>query len=463
MYKLSQKTAVYSTYFALAIVTLAVYWQVSKHDFLNYDDSNYITKNEHVTTGLTYDNIIWAFTSYYASNWHPLTWLSHMLDCELFGLKPAWPHIENPLLHLANILLLFAILKRMTSAIWQNAFVAALFALHPLHIESVAWIAERKDVLSTLLGLLTILVYTSYVNKPKPASYLLAILLFALGLLAKPMLVTLPFILLLLDYWPLQRFQYDQTFKNKTESAKKRPGWQRLLVEKIPFFALSASSCIITFLAQRAGGSVAQIDILPIRFRVPNVIFSYIKYIWKMIWPNKLAIFYPHPINNLPLWLVLAAAVLLLAATAAVVYFARKYKYLPVGWFWYLGTLVPVIGLVQVGGQALADRYTYMTLTGLFIIIAWGVPELLAKWRHRNVILAVIAISVLTALSTRTYFQLRHWSDNETIFKHALDVTKNNSVANIYLAQESAKRAILRVQYRISRRRIKSHPTCSNL
>ena len=423
--------------FALVFVTLAAYWQVSTYDFLNYDDPNYISRNEHVKTGLTFDNIIWAFTSYHSSNWHPLTWLSHILDCHLFGLKPGWHHIVNLLFHIANTILLFAVLKRMTSAVWRSAFVAALFAIHPLHVESVAWIAERKDVLSTLFWLLAMSAYVGYAKNRSTGRYVLALLLFALGLMAKPMLVTLPFVFLLLDFWPLERFQYVQTNtdKQKPKSSFTRCCWRVLLLEKIPFFALSVISSIITFLAQHGGGAIPKIDLLPVKFRIINALFSYTNYIGKSLWPGKLAIFYPHSVNVFSIWYAIAAAVLLAAITFVVIYLRTRHKYLLLGWFWYLGTLVPVIGLVQVGSQAMADRYTYVPLTGLFIMLTWGIPELLAKWRHRKAVLTALATAVLLTFSIRTYFQQRYWLNSKTVFEHTLNVAGSSAIANIYLAQ----------------------------
>ncbi|MBN2457140.1 MAG: tetratricopeptide repeat protein [Sedimentisphaerales bacterium] len=420
---------------ALALVTLAVYWQVSNYDFLNYDDANYISRNEHVRTGLSLDNIVWAFTSYHYGNWYPLTWISHMLDCHLFGLKPGWHHIVNLLFHIANTLLLFAVLKRMTSAVWRSAFVAALFAVHPLHVESVAWIAERKDVLSTLFSLLAMAAYVSYAKNRSIGWYVLALLLFALGLMAKPMLVTLPFVFLLLDFWPLERFQYTQSSKNKAKSPFSFSHWRVLLLEKTPFFALSILSGIVTIFAQRSGGAITKMHLLPVRFRLLNALFSYTKYIGKMFWPGRLAIFYPHTVNVFSIRYAVAAAVLLAAITFVAIYLRKKHKYVLFGWLWYLGILVPVIGLVQVGSQAMADRYTYVPLTGLFIMLTWGTPELLAKWRHRKAILIALATAALLFLSIRTYFHQRCWLDSKTVFKHTLNVAGNSTIANIYLAQ----------------------------
>ena len=382
----------------LIITTFAVYWQVHNHDFINLDDDLYITENDQVQKGLSRESVVWAFTTTHAANWHPLTWLSHMVDFQLYGLNPKGHHLTNVFFHLLNTLLLFFVLQRMTGALWRSGFVAALFALHPLHVESVAWVAERKDVLSTLFWLLTIWAYTWYVERPRRTRYLLTLLTFTLGLMAKPMLVTLPFVLLLLDYWPLGRFQVGQL-----DTALSAPGqaslstrsvWSqtlRLIWEKAPFFALAAASSIVTFLVQKGGGAVRPWERFPITIRIANGLVSYVKYMGKMIWPSDLAVFYPHPGASLPIWQAVAAGLLLLSISIAAIRLAKNHPYLAVGWLWYLGTLVPIIGFVQVGGQALADRYTYVSLIGLFIIIAWGVSDIVAKWRYQRVVFIIAA------------------------------------------------------------------------
>ena len=365
----------------LALATLISYSQVLNHDFIDFDDDMYVTRNENVQKGLTWQNIKWAFTTNQAYNWHPLTWLSHMLDCQLFGLKPAGHHFTSVLFHIANTLLLFLVFKSMTGNLWRSAFVAALFALHPLHVESVAWIAERKDVLSTLFWLLTMAAYVRYVRKPGPKWYLLTILAFAMGLMAKPMLVTLPFILLLLDYWPLARFQFGQNIKD-TE-------WKilyRLFVEKIPLFIITIITSVITFIVPKGSGAVPGLKELSLMPRLTNALISYVKYIEKMFWPSRLAVFYPRAVDAIPTWQILAALLLLLIISGLAVWLARSRKYLLVGWLWYLGILVPVIGLVQVGDQAMADRYTYVSLIGLFIIVVWGLNDLLEKWKYHKIV-----------------------------------------------------------------------------
>ncbi len=423
MSKQSDKYRIWFVYLALLVSTLVVFWQVHKFEFINYDDDKYVNENSHILTGLTWQNIKWVFTNEHASNWHPITGLSHILDCQLFDLKPSLHHLVNLLLHIANTLLLFIVLRKMTAEIWQSAFVAALFALHPMHVESVAWISERKDVLSTCFWILTMAAYFGYVQKPNAARYILALVLFAMGLMAKPMLVTLPFVLLLLDYWPLNRLDVVNISRI-----------YHLVREKIPFFILSAISSVITFVVQKNAGAVQQIEVLPLAVRVPNAVASYGKYILKMIWPIRLAAFYPHPGENLPPWQVLTATVSLVLITIFIIRFAKNYRYLFVGWFWYLGTLIPVIGLVQVGNQAMADRYTYIPFIGPFIIIAWGANDLLISWRYRRIVLGISATAIFLVLSVLTGIQTGFWRNSKTLFEHTLKVTNGNYVAHNNLA-----------------------------
>ena len=415
------KRYVFLIYLALAFVTLVAFEQVRHNDFVNYDDDVYITRNSHVRNGLTFESVKWAFTTDYANNWHPLTWISHMLDCQLFGLNPTWHHLVNLLFHIANTLLLFYVLKTMTAAVWPSVFVAAAFALHPLHVESVAWVAERKDVLSTLFWLLTIAAYIRYAKRPSIVGYLPVILLFALGLMAKPMLVTLPFVLILLDYWPLERFACEQQDSKNDFQKSTLP---RLIAEKIPLFILVAASSVITFL----GEAVISQDAIPLASRVPNAAISYMAYIGKTIWPARLAVFYPHPLDSVSIWNAIVATLLLLAISIWTIRLAKTRKYLLVGWLIYIGTLVPVIGLVQIGSQAMADRYTYLSLIGLFIMIAWGITDLTSKWRPQKIILTVSSAAVLVAMLICTRMQLRHWRNNFTLFGRALAVTENNYV-----------------------------------
>jgi tetratricopeptide (TPR) repeat protein len=401
---------------ALAIATSLVYLPVRNHDFVRYDDDVYVTENSNVLTGLTLQNIKWAFTSGHAANWHPLTWLSLMLDISLFGLKSGPMHLVNLAFHIANTLLLFIVFNRMTKRIWPSAFIAALFALHPLHVESVAWVAERKDVLSTLFWLLTMLTYVRYVEKPTAGRYIITLIVFSLGLMSKPMLVTLPFVLMLLDYWPLNRFLTSQ-FKILNS-----------VIEKLPFLILAAISSVITYLVQQKGGSMA---VIPLNERVANAIYSYFGYISKMFVPVHLAVFYPHPAGIIPFTEVIIFALILILLSVFLLYYGRQHKYLAFGWLWYLGTLVPVIGLVQVGAQAMADRYTYIPLIGLFTIIAFGAADLalvISYKRLRLWILGLASCFLCLACIITTSTQLNYWQDSFTLFDHTLAVTKNNSV-----------------------------------
>lgn len=425
----------------LMAITIAVYWPVLGHRFNRYDDDLYVTQNPMVSRGLSWEGVLWAFRESHAANWHPLTWISHMVDSQIYGLRPAGHHATNLLLHIANTLLLFYVLTRMTGHRWRSAFVAALFAIHPLHVESVAWVAERKDVLSTLFWLLTMLAYLRYVERPSTARYVLVTTVFALGLMAKPMLVSLPVVLLLLDYWPLNRFASVRKKKGKNTW----PGW-RLVWEKIPLGVLSLASCGATVAAQRSGYAVLSVDRLPLGVRIANAFVSYIAYLVKTFFPKGLAAIYPHPTDGLPEWQVVGSAVLMLAISLAAVRFARKKPYVATGWFWYVITLIPVIGLVQVGPQAMADRYTYVTLIGPFVALTWLAGEMLQKRTEdpkreatesdnrtfaRPTAAVMLAVVIIVALMPITYRQVGYWRDTETLFKRALEVTKNNYVAEV--------------------------------
>jgi Tfp pilus assembly protein PilF len=407
----------------LMIAGFIAFWQVTRCEFINFDDPKFVSDNRHVQGGLTVEGITWAFTTGQAANWHPLTWISHMIDVQLFGLQPRWHHLTNLLFHLASTLLLFLVLHRMTKALWQSAFVAALFALHPLHVESVAWVAERKDVLSTFFWMLTMGIYVSYAARPGLARYLTLLLCFALGLMAKPMLVTLPFVLLLLDYWPLQRLEQKPLLQPGGHWRSIRP----LLTEKIPLFVLAALSSIVTYLVQQHAGAMKALEALPLGARTANAFVSYITYMVKMLWPANLAVFYPHP-ASWPLWQVLGSAMLLTAITVIVIRGARKRPYAAVGWLWYVGTLVPVIGIVQVGSQAMADRYTYIPLIGLFIIVAWAVPELLDKWSYRRQALVALSTLCLLCLFLLTWRQVGYWRTSIALYDHTLEVAGASSV-----------------------------------
>jgi Flp pilus assembly protein TadD len=450
---------------AVALLTTAAFLPSVHNGFVNYDDNDYVTANLAVQRGLTADGFAWAFRSTAASNWHPLTWISHMLDCQLYGLKPWGHHFTSVLLHALNTSLLFLLLLKLTSAKWRSLVVALLFGLHPLRVESVAWVAERKDVLSGLFFMLTLLAYTGYARKQgeeqsrkrgegrgksqgsvlgspsslssltSPALYILALVLFALGLLSKPMLVTLPFVLLLLDLWPLQRLQFPLNQHLAT--------LRQLFWEKVPFFALSAASSVVTFFVQRSAGAVAQT--LPFSARVENAVVSYCRYLGKLFWPAELAVIYPHP----DYWsgLLVAGSALLLVAISAVVILQRSRRsYLLVGWLWYLGMLVPVIGLVQVGAQSMADRYTYLPMIGVLVALVWAVHDLTKQWQSRASAYNSPAWSALTACIVvaclvLTLKQLGFWHDGETLFQHAIAATHNNSVAHGALARALMEKA----------------------
>jgi tetratricopeptide (TPR) repeat protein len=418
----------------LIVATLAVFWQVRNHEFINLDDNVYITDNRPIQDGLRLEGVIWTFTTIHAGHWHPLTWLSHMLDCELYGLNPGGHHLTNLAFHIANTLLLFLVLKQMTGRVWISGFVAALFALHPLRVESVAWVAERKDVLSTFFWVLTIWAYVRYVERPRLHRYLLVLLCFALGLSSKPMFVTLPFILLLLDYWPLSRFQFGQATVSdephrSMDTRDQKTSSLHLVEEKAPLFLLSAVLSIITVFAQQKGGAVGSLESYSLQSRIANALISYVSYIEKMIWPHHLAVFYPYP-EAFPIWKVVGSGLLLIGVSVLVIRAARKLPSLAVGWFWYLGTLVPVIGLVQVGMQAMADRFTYIPLIGLFIMISYSIPNLPAGWSTRKIILCLFAGLLILILMILTTLQVKHWQNDITLFEHSLKVTANNYLSH---------------------------------
>jgi len=416
----------------LVLGILSCYWRVQYADFVNIDDTVYVSENRNVQAGLTREGIIWAITTFEAANWHPLTWLSHMLDCQMFGLNPHGHHRTNLLFHMANSLLLFFIFNKMTGTIWRSAFVAALFALHPLHVESVAWISERKDLLSTFFGLISIAVYVKYSQEKRLVSYLLCILFLGLGLMAKPMLVTFPFVLLLLDFWPLKRFAGGNYGVHRTGAAAvfSRRNLFPLIREKIPLFILVFLLSMTTITAQHSKGTVQTLEYFPFHFRIYNALITYVTYIVKTVWPSHLSIFYPHPGNTLLLWQVAGAASLLIGITVLAVVISKRYPYVAVGWFWYLGTLVPVVGLVQVGTQAMADRYTYIPLIGLFIIAVWGITDFLAKWKHGRAVAVVLAVIIFSGLGVRTAIQVGFWQNNVSLYRNAIRVNDKNDLAH---------------------------------
>jgi len=400
----------------LALVTLVIYLPVLHDGFVNFDDDDYVTSNRVVKNGLTPAGVHWAFTTFHAANWHPMTWLSHMLDCQLFGLNPAAHHFINALLHSANAALLFILLLRLTRLTWPSLIVAALFAWHPLHVESVAWISERKDVLSTFFALLALLSYAKFAREKCRRSYWFALCFFTLGLMAKPMLVTLPLVLLLLDFWPLERFN-NSTVK-------------RLLVEKIPFYLLAAGSCIVTFLAQRAE-AVRTLKQVSLSLRLENALVATATYLFQIFWPANLAVFYPMPEKIAPVAVIISATALVLISV--LVWRARNNcPCWTTGWLWFLGTLVPVIGLVKVGDAAHADRYTYFPAVGIFIAVVFGVWHWLKQPRAQKTFIAASFV-VLVACIALTEFQLAFWRDSETLFRRALAVTENNSTAHLNL------------------------------
>jgi tetratricopeptide (TPR) repeat protein len=409
---------------ALAALILVVYAPVRHYGFVDLDDPQYVSENPFVANGVTWTAVKWAFTSIHASYWIPLIWLSHMLDIQLYGLNAGGHHATNVLLHLADTLLLFVLLYRTTGAMGRSAFVAGLFAVHPLHVESVVWLTERKDVLSTLFLFLTILTYVEYVRRPSRRRYALALAFFALGLMSKAMLVTLPFMLLLLDIWPLSRL----TVTDWRLSPAQRATLYRLVREKLPFLALALLAAIVTYLTQQLTGAVASTGQISVRFRVANAMVSYVTYIVQMLWPTKLALFYPYPLRLSPL-LVTASVLGLLAATVLVLRGARRYPYLAVGWLWYFGSLVPVIGFIQAGDQARADRFTYVPLIGLFIIVAWGIRDLVGRAR----VLQVGGAFVLVVSSAVARAQVEHWRTNTDLWEHALRVADESYVAHTNL------------------------------
>jgi tetratricopeptide (TPR) repeat protein len=395
----------------LIAINLVVYVPVRHHEFINFDDPQYVVENRLVREGLTWAGVAWAFTTGYAGNWHPLTWLSHMLDVQLFGLDAGAHHLTSVLLHVANTLLLFGLLYRMTGALLRSAFVAALFAVHPLHVESVAWVAERKDVLSTLFFMLTLHAYAAYTRRRRPAGYALVLGLFALGLMAKPMLVTVPFVLLLLDYWPLAR----------ARSATRRG----LVLEKLPLIALAVASSVVTLVVQQRGGAVKGLDVLPLGRRLANAVVAYAAYLGKTVWPAHLAAIYPYP-ASLPWGWVAGATFGIIGVSVLALRAARRYPYLPVGWLWYLGTLVPVIGLVQVGGQPTADRYTYIPLVGVFILAAWGTADLVARRPQWRLAVAAAAGMLVVGCAAVARRQVQYWRGSIALWEHAISVTREN-------------------------------------
>ncbi|HEY3760453.1 MAG TPA: tetratricopeptide repeat protein [Verrucomicrobiae bacterium] len=433
----NERWAVLAVCIFLAVIILAVYGQTLRYEFVNYDDNVYVYGNPAVTNGLTPKGISTAFRHGELDNWVPLTAVSHMLDCQIYGLNAGGHHLTNVLLHTASVILLFLVLRQMTGALWRSAFVAAVFAVHPLHVESVAWVAERKDVLSGFFFMLTLWAYVRYVCCPVSfPRYLTVLFLFALGLMSKPMLVTLPFVLLLLDYWPLKRFSNGGPVpwaKNLTTPAQ-------LVLEKIPLLLLSIASCILTVLAQSQGHAIQSLDTIHFSTRIDNAVVSCVTYIYQSFYPVGLAPYYPYPISGLSIWKIIGAFVMLVAISWAGILGRRKYPYLLTGWLWYLGILVPVVGIVQVGSQALADRYTYLPQIGLCFMLVWLMADLSASWWNRRLILGSLTSILIIALVLSAHLQVSYWKNSETLWAHTLAVTSNNSFAYNNLGAALAQR-----------------------
>src|SRR6267378_644655 len=417
-------------YLLLTGLSLAVFSQTIHYNFVNFDDDTYVYNAPAIRAGLTLKGIVAAFTSPHAGNWHPLTTLSHMLDCGLYGLNAGGHHATNVVLHTIAALLLFHMLRQMTGAFWKSAIVAALFAVHPLHVESVAWVSERKDVLSAIFFFLMLAAYVRYVRAPSPGRYFFVAMIFALGLMSKPMLVTVPFVLLLLDYWPLRRFDKDTQFNGRRIASwsNQRPSYQQLFLEKTPLLILSGLSCLLTIWAQdQATGSLEQ---LPFTWRLNNAVVSYIEYVLQTFWPVRLAVFYPHPNNELPIWQVTLATTLLFFISAMAILLRKKRPYVFTGWFWYVGMLVPVIGIVQIGEQGHADRYTYLPHIGLFLLIVWGAADLANTWHLRREYLWLAATITIAVLSCGAAVQTSFWKNSERLWDHTLSVTSDNDFAH---------------------------------
>ena len=433
----------------LATVTSIIYWQVKSFDFISLDDVNYVIGNQSIKHGINLESVKWAFSSVgYAGNWHPITWISHALDIQFFGINPGMHHVTNVIFHILNAVLLFIILEKMTGTIWKSAAVAALFAIHPLHVESVAWISERKDVLSTFFWMLTMLSYSWYAEHRTAGRYVIVVICYVFGLMSKPMLVTLPFVLLLLDFWPLKRPELIGTeMRDDSRLDIRWSGMLPLLIEKIPLFLLAGAASYLTVLAQISSGAIRTFDLIPLNIRIENSFNSYISYLGKMLFPLHLAVFYPYPMIFSPL-LLFVCLLLLILVTLLVIIFTRRFPYLLVGWLWYLGTLVPVIGIVQAGSQSMADRYTYIPLVGIFLMIVWGLGDVFAKWHYREYFQKILTTIVFIILIITSWLQVSFWKNDETLFRHALAITENNYVAHgilgdVFLNRGNIDRAIL--------------------
>jgi len=433
----------------LSLSTLILYWPVQSFDFVNFDDDVYVTDNRQVHGGLSMENLTWAFTSFHAGNWHPLTWISHMADFEAYQLNAGGHHWTNVLIHTVSTVLLFLVLSSMTGVLWCSALVAALFAIHPLHVESVAWVSERKDVLSGFFWILTMGAYTHYAKNPSLRRYLLVLVSFGMGLLSKPMLVTLPFVLLLLDYWPLKRLAGTRTAFDPWVYAggtAGRAGLLRLIVEKVPLFIVAAAACIVTLIAQREVGALWTLEKMPFEQRIANAFVAYMEYIRKMLWPADLSVLYPHA-GMPPAWKTGLAVTLIASLSYVAVRKAREMPFLLVGWLWYLGTLVPVIGIIQVGSQSMADRYTYLPLVGLFLAAAWGAKSLVEKRPLLKPVVIACVIVALAGLPIPSRVQVETWKNSVTLFEQALRMTEVNPLAHhnigaYYLERNECQKAV---------------------
>ena len=429
--RLKQKHIIFLISAALGIVTLIAYEPMRHNDFVNYDDFSYVKNNPNITEGMTLKSVTWAFTKSYSANWHPLTWLTHILDHQLFGVNPSGHHIVSLLFHIFNALLLFWLLSYMTGTFWVSAFVAGVFALHPIQVESVAWAAERKTVVSGLFWLLTMIIYVRYARRPNMLRYILLILIYGLCIMTKPVVVTLPFVLLLLDYWPLERVRWwarSGPVRTKTTGQQKVSAG-RLIIEKIPLFILAAVLCVITVVSQHSAGAVATLEITPLERRIANVFLSYTGYIGQLVWPDRLSVFYPLGHASFSDGGVILCTLVFVIITIISIYIGRRRRYAAVGWLWFAGTLVPMIGLVQAGSQAMADRYMYLSMLGLLMIIVWAVKDLVGGHPRWKIFAAALALVILSSLVVLTRAQVRHWRDGLTLFEHALKVTKSNTEA----------------------------------
>ena len=423
----------------LTVITLAVYMKARDHEFINYDDDVYVTSNPHVANGLSLQNFSWAFRSVEAGNWHPITWLSQMVDVQLYGINPRGHHLTNVAIHTISSLLLLLLLFRLTGAVWQSSFVAVLFALHPLHVESVAWVAERKDLLSAFFGFLTLLIYAEFTAKRKSILYFLCLFSFILGLMSKPMLVTLPLVMLLIDFWPLDRYRYQAQARGPHQYIVRVID---LVREKIPFYICSLLSGAITIYAQHKSGAMSSLDQISFQLRIENALIAYVKYIGKTLWPHDLAVLYPFPLS-IPPWQVISSLFILLLLSMVAIRGRRRHPYFAVGWFWFFVTLVPVVGLIQVGSQSMADRYSYIPVIGLFIMAAWGVPNLTKGLQQRQLILGLFSGAIIIASAALTWQQLDYWRDSISLYQHTLRVTTGNTFIHYNLGLALASKGDL--------------------